>query len=141
SSERANELRQFLTIGKANMDYLASIPCDQQQTNLFRTLTALVNEMSKAEGAKTLYVFSDLVEVSSVINLESRYARNPSLVLEDYDRIIQAFEQDAPLPDLTGITVILITPGASDLHLWVSRFWTQFLTVQGAESVVTKSSL
>ena len=138
SFERTNRLRQFLIQGKANLEYLASIPRDQQQTNLYRTLVSVTGGMRAATGSKTLIIFSDLVEVSSVFNAE-KYSRNPAAIMEDYNMIIQAFEKDSLLPDLTGFKVLLISPGKTDMHLWMSRFWSKLIMSRGGQ-VETRAS-
>ncbi|MDW3210281.1 MAG: hypothetical protein R8N23_10465 [Reichenbachiella sp.] len=130
SSERDKALRQFLAKAKVDLDYLADQPCDEQQTNLYRTIVAITKDFHSSASSKTLFIFSDGIEVSSAFNA-LRYKNNPAQVITDFDAIVEALERDALLPDLAGFSVILITPGKTDMELWMSRFWERLIKAKG----------
>lgn len=132
SSERTKHMRQFLAKAKSDIEYMASQPTDQGLTNLYRALVHMTNQFDPNSEIKTVIVFSDLMEASSIFYAKA-YASNPALLMERYDSITEAFEQDMVLPDLTGFTIHLITPGTSDLHLWMSRYWSKLLISKGAQ--------
>lgn len=131
SSVRTRHLRQFLAKAKTDIDYLVGHPCDQQQTNLYRAIGHVAGQFDENASSKTLIVFSDLAEVSSVFNAK-KYAGNPSGLMSEYNEIIKEMEQDSVLPDLSGFTILLVTPGTTDLHLWLARFWNKLLSTKGA---------
>jgi len=135
SSERTKHLRQFLTKAKADIKFLAEHPADQPQTNLYRALVHLSKQFSKESTEKKIIVISDGAEVSSVINA-NQYYQQPSDLITDFDKIIEQFQKDSPLPDLTGVEVVLVTPGSTDFHLWLSRFWVKFVQMQGGSATV-----
>ncbi|MBO6522552.1 MAG: hypothetical protein JJ971_01885 [Balneolaceae bacterium] len=138
SSERTKHMRQFLAKAKSDIDYMVSQPTDQRLTNLYRALVHMTSQFDPEAEVKTVIVFSDLIEASSIFNATT-YASNPALLIENYDSIVKTFEQDMSLPDLSGFTIHLITPGTSDLHLWMSRFWSKFLASKGAQVEVRAS--
>lgn len=138
ASKRTNQLRQFLTKAKSDIEYLAGIPRNQQQTNLYRSLVSVITQMDSEATQKTITVISDGIEVSSVLNAK-KYADNPSSIMDDYEAIKEALERDMPLPDFSGIQVVFVTPGSTDLHLWMSRFWEKLIT-SGGGSVTTKAT-
>ncbi|MCG8640007.1 MAG: hypothetical protein MI862_09725, partial [Desulfobacterales bacterium] len=138
TTERNKAIGQFLAKGKADMDYLASQPCDQLQTNLYRSIIHLVGQLDQQAIQKRIWIFSDLCESSSAFE-SSRYSKNPARIMKDYDTIKAALEADAPLPDMTGIEFILVTPGNTDLLLWMSRFWEKLLNSKGAHVKVRGS--
>ncbi|MEP1782121.1 hypothetical protein [Reichenbachiella sp.] len=133
-SERNREIGKFLKKAKSDINYLASVPCDQQQTNLHRTIVQVTKQYAPEAEEKKLKIVSDLVEVSSIINM-NRYKNNPSGLLTDFDTIVQAFENDAPLPDLSGVEVILSTRGNTNYLLFVSRFWERYLMSKNARVI------
>ncbi|MBE62940.1 MAG: hypothetical protein CMB89_11315, partial [Flammeovirgaceae bacterium] len=130
TSEQDKAMRQFLAKSKADLDYLASLPRDQQQTNLYRTLVAIVEESSASTSVKILIIFSDACEYSSVFQ-SSRYQHDPKRLMTDFEPIVSQLEADTKLPDMTGFSVFLITPGASDLELFMARFWEKLIVSKG----------
>lgn len=130
-SERNKDIGQFLVKAKADMDYLATQASDQSQTNLYRVIVHVVTLLNDRATKKKIWIYSDLEEESSVFHT-SKYSKDPSRIITDYDAIVEALEADAPMPDMAGIEFILVTPGKTDMHLWVSRFWEKLLKSKNA---------
>lgn len=139
TATRNQSMRQFLIQAHADLAHLLEQPCDHRQTNLYRTLCAVVEQMEGTAQTKTLIIFSDLAEVSKMFNTR-KYERNPKQLLTHYQEIRAAFDADKPLPDLDGFQIILITPGSTEFQLALARFWKKMLQSQGAK-VQIKASL
>ena len=138
-ADRRRKLTKFLTKAKSNIDSLATGPCNQTQTNLYRTISYISTLYDSMETSKRLIVFSDLAESSTVFNA-GNYINNPEALLKHYDRIVATFQKDAPLPDLSGVAVEMISPMDSDFSLYLGRFWTRFFTSCGAKSVEVRTA-
>lgn len=138
--KRKSQVSDFLIRTKAEINRLSQVPTNQGQTNLYRTLTTIVNEFDPEADVKHLIIYSDFCENSSAGNF-SVYIHQPSLIMDDYENIIKKFSQDHALPNLKGFKIVLITPGTNDFHLWLSRFWQKFLMSRGAEEVNVRAAL
>lgn len=138
-TDRRKKLGRFLTEAKVNLDSLSSGPCDQTQTNLYRTVSYISHLYDSTATSKTLILITDLAENSSVFQ-SSIYINKPGALLKDYDRIVATFQKDAPLPDLSGVTVEIISPMDSDFSLYLGRFWTRLFISCGAKSVQVRTA-
>ncbi|AXG72978.1 hypothetical protein DVK85_01505 [Flavobacterium arcticum] len=142
-SERKKALGWFLAKAKANIDALAAQPCDERETNLYRTIVYLSKLYSSTASKKRLLLFSDMAESSSVFNTATpAYINNPKALLKEYDRIIASFKKDSPYPNLKGVDIVIINPMNNDFLLYQYRFWEKFfLTECGASSVQIRTAL
>jgi hypothetical protein len=138
--KRKSQVSDFLIRTKAEINQLGQVPTNQGQTNLYRTLTTIVNEFDPEADVKHLIIYSDFCENSSAGNF-NEYIHQPSSIMDNYENIIKKFSQDHALPNLKGFRVVLITPGTSDFHLWFSRFWQKFLMSRGAQEVNVRAAL
>jgi len=139
-TKRRKQIANFLIAVKTDVNKLEDEPSNQGQTNFYRTLLTIIKEFDPNSSSKHLIVYSDLCENSSATSF-NRFINDPSSIMSHYDKIIDDFSKDAPLPDLSGFTIDLITPGANDFHLWVSRFWEKFLRSRGAVTVNVRASI
>ncbi|MFY0689076.1 MAG: hypothetical protein JXQ90_18035 [Cyclobacteriaceae bacterium] len=131
-SARNNAIGEFLAKGKADLDHLVGLPCDEQQTNLYRTIVHILRQYDPKSEEKKLVILSDLVEASSVLNMHV-YEDDPSALLSSFDELVAALEADVKMPSLVGMEVVLVTPGNSELQLWAARFWSKWLISKGCE--------
>tara|TARA_Y100000114_G_scaffold156111_1_gene182128 strand:- start:18569 stop:19306 length:738 start_codon:yes stop_codon:yes gene_type:complete len=138
--QRKDLVGRFLLDVKDDIKMLSEQPVDQGQTNLYRTLTRLVDQFEPDTTGKHILIISNLAEHSSALQMSSRYTKSPSKILDDYDVLVKSLSNDTPLPNLDGFSVELITPGKTDYHLWLSRFWKKFLLDRGAKQVLVRSS-
>lgn len=137
-NKRKQELYCFLVQAKTNVAALSEHSCSENQTNLIRTITYLSQFYTKS-AQKTLLIFSDMAECSSVFNAQ-RYQDYPSRLLSDYNSIVELFEKDNALPDLTDVKVIIINPMDSDYLLYLSRFWTRLFKDLGSIEVTVRTA-
>lgn len=128
NSQRKKALRNFLIPAKSNIEAMVKGPCEETQTNLYRALVYVSQQFSNADCTKSLVLFSDLAPASSAFNA-AKYINNPKGLLKDYDSIVKKLQEDEDLPDFTGVDIVMISPAMdSDFGLYLSRFWTRFLT-------------
>lgn len=138
-SERNRAVGKFLKKVKADIDFLSGVPCTQLQTNLHRTIVQVTKQFDPEAEEKKLIVVSDMVEVSSIFNMY-RYKNNPSGLISDFDAISQVFDRDSSL-DLSGVDVVLVSPGDKDLYLWAARFWERLMKSKGAKTVTIRAAI
>ena len=135
TSQRTEDLRQFLTKAKSDIDYLGSHLNDQSQTNLYLTLVKVVDEFDTQTTSKKICIISDLTEVSSALNA-TKYINNPEGIMEDYNSILRDLNNKAPLPNLIGFTIVLVTPGKTSLEFYMANFWKKMVSDLGGTAEV-----
>ena len=136
--ERNNNLHKFLKKGLADFEYLAQ-PATHKQTQIFRSLVALIGSFEAQSDRTILIIESDFVESGSVAEF-LKYKKNPAGLMSDFDKIITAFKADDNLPNLNGAEVILVTPGDSELAVWSARWWEKAMKYFGAKKVSIQAS-
>ena len=87
---------------------------------------------------KTIFIISDFIEESSVINLAaSKYSHSPNLIKSDTDSLIQKIDHDfGQHLDLNGVQFIFIVnviPEQEELAVQASRFFQEFVRRKGGQ--------
>lgn len=140
STQRDDHLRKFLTKAKQDIELMASEPCGQSQTNLYRALVHISQQIDLKVDQKFLVVISDFILVSSAFNFNT-YANNPAAIVgEDYEAIVEALKRDGELPDMSGMEVVLVTPQINDRQMWAARFWKKFFVQEKGAQVIIRAS-
>ncbi|GEM_PF-6008067 len=139
--DRRRDLSSFLTKGLADFEELAQ-PTDDQRTEIFRSLCALESQLASGSERTLIILESDFVESGYVAEFLN-YANKPPALMDDFEKIIDAFEADnGKLPNFSGAEFILVvTQGDIELAVWSARWWKKALLHFGAKEVVIKAAL
>ncbi|NQZ78955.1 MAG: hypothetical protein HRT61_22980 [Ekhidna sp.] len=139
--ERDRQISSFIKKAMSDFQYLGQ-PADHGRTEIYRTLCVIQEYFSKNASRNTCTIESDFVESGFIIDFYHSYKGNPSAILADYDKLIELFKADAPMPDFTNVEVILVnTNGDSEIALWSTRFYKKaLLEAMNAKSVMVKAA-
>ena len=132
-SIRRKNLSDFIRKGLTNFQALDQV-CDDKNTEIFRSLVALVDQLEPGAAQTILIVESDFISSGKIIDF-MKYKDRISDLDKDFDKIIAAFKKDSELPDLSGFEVVMRTTGTSELALWSARWWRRAFYHFGAKDV------
>lgn len=123
------------------VDTLFKIESQAGSTNLYRHLGIILRDLVKTNATdKSLYVFSDCISESSILQL-SDYQKSPASILTDYDKIAQKLDRAMQLPDLTGISIWVVYAdiSAAELSYYSRVFMKKYYEDKGAEVSLVSS--
>jgi hypothetical protein len=77
-------------------------------TNLYRHLGIQLQDLVNTNAThKLLVVFSDCISESRILQL-SNYQKDPKEILTSYNEILTKLDQEIALPDLNGVSIIIV---------------------------------
>jgi hypothetical protein len=112
-----------------------SLGTAKEQSYLYYGIASELNELSKSNAIhKVAIIASDLLENTPVFSIYRPLDRQ--LLLQKPDSVIELFQQELPLQDLSGITVHIVyqaTPSDHELFTAMSKLYVSMLRGKGAK--------
>ncbi len=111
---------------------------EKKKSSIYLPLSDLLNSIvADSSDTKVLFLYSDMFENNRSQTISFyQFAKNPSLLLSSFDKVVKSLEKVEALPDLNGIEInIIYTPSVAndDLFVYARKFWERLLSQKGAK--------
>ena len=132
---RQDEVNAFYNAVDTELTTVASRPNSKAESSIYLNLcTALETFSRTGTEKKTILLFTDFIENSSLTTSFYSLYKSSQNLLTQYNSIVTDFEKAEPFPELSGIEIIVVytpTLGTDGMFHESRKFWKKFIQERG----------